>query len=57
MFRQLLVAIVIVLSKDGLNLCIRVALPEQREKQSGNTDISKERLNANQNSFLYPFRS
>lgn len=30
-FRQLLVAIVVVLSKDGLNLCIRVALPEGKD--------------------------
>lgn len=50
MFHQLLIAIVIVLSKDGLNLCIRVAFPEQRSlKQSGNAHISKERLNENQN--------
>lgn len=42
-FRQLLIAIVIVLGKDGLNLCVRVALPEQRrEKQSENTHIPKE---------------
>lgn len=30
--RQLLVSIVIVLGKDGLNLCVCVALPETRKK-------------------------
>lgn len=32
MLRQLLIAIVIILGKDGLNLCICVAFPEQRKK-------------------------
>lgn len=42
-FRQLLIAIAIVLSNDGLNLCIRVALPEDgREKPSEHTHVSTE---------------